>query len=75
MMVRLPPMGVKLSEDIEFREGNPNPFRARVRWFDPETRRRLSRSEMLPDEDAAEQWLQRMRRAANRGITPDRAAA
>ncbi|MFB7763448.1 tyrosine-type recombinase/integrase [Streptomyces xiamenensis] len=75
MMVRLPPMGVKLSEDIEFREGNPNPFRARVRWFDPETRRRLSRSEMLLDEDAAKQWLERMRRAANRGITPDRAAA
>ncbi|WNI18699.1 tyrosine-type recombinase/integrase [Actinacidiphila sp. ITFR-21] len=70
MAAQTPPQGVKLSTDIEYRPGNPNPHRARVRWFDPQTKRRLSRSEMLPDEKAAQAWIDRMERAANRGITP-----
>lgn len=64
------PMGVKLSTDIEYRPGNPNPHRARVRWFDPQTKKRLSRSEMLPTNEAAEQWLVRLKKAASRGVTP-----
>jgi integrase len=63
-------MGVRLSADIEYRAGNPNPHRARVRWTDPQTGKRLSRSEMLPTQDAAQAWLDRMHRAAGRGITP-----
>ncbi|WP_042430217.1 tyrosine-type recombinase/integrase [Streptacidiphilus anmyonensis] len=66
----LPPIGVKVSEDIEYRAGFPNPFRARVRWKDPQTKRRVSRSEMLPTEDAAQAWLTRLRKAASRGIDP-----
>jgi integrase len=64
------PMGVKLSTDIEYRSGNPNPHRARVRWIDPQTKRRLSRSEMLPTHDAAEAWIDRLKKAAARGVTP-----
>ncbi|MGK5534301.1 tyrosine-type recombinase/integrase [Streptomyces sp. URMC 129] len=71
MTQQMPPMGVKLSEDVEYREGFPNPFRARVRWFDPQTKRRLSRSQMLPTDDDARAWLDRMHRAARRGVTPD----
>jgi integrase len=70
MAQQMPPMGVKLSEDVEYRPGNPNPFRARVRWFDPQTKRRRSCSEMLPTDEAAQSWLARVRRAASRGITP-----
>jgi integrase len=65
-----PPVGVKLSTDIEYRDGNPNPYRARVRWFEPGTKQRRSRSEMLPTEEAARAWIKRMQRAASRGITP-----
>lgn len=65
-----PPTGVRLSTDIEHRPGNPNPYRARVRWFDPQTRKRRSRSEMLPTEDAAREWIKRMERVASRGVTP-----
>lgn len=70
MTQQAPPIGVKLSVDVEYREGNPNPFRARVRWFDPETKQRKSRSEMLPTDEAAQAWIKRMQRAASRGITP-----
>ncbi|MDF9817235.1 site-specific integrase [Streptomyces sp. SPB162] len=65
-----PPLGVKLSTDVEYRAGFPNPFRARVRWFDPTTKRRLSRSEMLPTEEKAQAWIGRMQRAASRGVDP-----
>lgn len=70
MSAQTPPAGVKLATDIEYRPGNPNPHRARVRWIDPQTKRRVSRSEMLPSEDSANAWLDRMRKAASRGITP-----
>ncbi|WKX69414.1 site-specific integrase [Streptomyces sp. XD-27] len=70
MAQQTPPIGVKLTVDVEYRAGFPNPHRARVRWFDPETKKRLSRSEMLPDEDAAQAWVDRMVRAASRGATP-----
>jgi hypothetical protein len=66
----LPPLGVSLSEDIEYRAGFPNPYRARVRWKDPQTKRRVSHSEMLPTEDDAQAWLDRLRKAASRGINP-----
>lgn len=68
------PAGVSVSTDIEYRSGNPNPFRARVRWVDPRTRRRRSRSEMLPTEEEARLWIKRMKRAASRGVSPAVAA-
>jgi hypothetical protein len=39
------PTGVSLSADIEYREDRPTPYKARVRWIDPATGRRLSISE------------------------------
>jgi integrase len=65
---------VKLADDIEYRPGNPNPHRARVRWIDPQTKRRVSRSEMLPTEDAAQAWIDRMKKTASRGVSPATAA-
>jgi integrase len=65
------PLGVKVSTDIEFREGNPNPYRARVRWFDPVTNDRKSKSEMLPTSHSAEEWVKRVERLAGRGVTPE----
>ncbi|MER5865909.1 site-specific integrase [Kitasatospora sp. NPDC002040] len=68
-----PPIGVKLSTDIEFRPQYTNPYRARVRWTDPATGRRPGRSEMHPTSEAAEQWITDMQRLAVRGVTPDTA--
>ena len=38
------PVGVSLSADIEYRPTRPEPYRARVRWTDPATKRRKSKS-------------------------------
>src|SRR5690242_2041048 len=64
-----PPIGVALTADIEVRDG-PNPYRARVRWFDPVTRRRKSRSAALPTPDAAADWIDKLRGAARGGVDP-----
>ena len=64
------PVGVKLSTDIEYRPDRPNPYRARVRWFDPATKRRLSLSEGKADEDEAQEWLQDIIEAAQAGLSP-----
>ncbi|MEV0481845.1 site-specific integrase [Streptomyces sp. NPDC050508] len=64
------PVGVKLSTDIEYRPDRPNPYRARVRWFDPATKRRLSLSEGKADEDEAQEWLQDIIDAAQAGLSP-----
>ncbi|MFJ1931572.1 tyrosine recombinase XerC [Kitasatospora sp. NPDC086801] len=70
------PVGVKLRTDIEYRAGNPNPYRARVRWTDPaDSRMRLSRSTMFPTEDSAQDWLDRIMKAAGRGVSVDLATA
>ena len=66
----LPPMGVSLSEDIEVREGRRKPYRARVRWVDPATGERKSKSESFDEETKAEAWFEVMRRAASRGVDP-----
>ncbi|WP_067476434.1 tyrosine-type recombinase/integrase [Actinomadura hibisca] len=67
-----PPLGVSLSADIEFREGRPKPYRARVRWFVPGSapRRRTSVSESFAEEDQAKAWIDQMRQAARRGVDP-----
>ncbi|MGW7291861.1 site-specific integrase [Streptomyces xiamenensis] len=64
------PIGISLSDDIEFRPDRPTPYRARVRWVDPDTKQRPSRSAAFDDEDQAREWIDRMRKAARRGVTP-----
>ncbi|MFF7532948.1 hypothetical protein ACFZB2_28155 [Streptomyces bobili] len=64
------PVGVRLSTDIEYRPDRPHPYRARVRWFDPATKRRLSLSEGKADEDQAQEWLQDIIEAAQAGLSP-----
>ncbi|MFI9787899.1 tyrosine-type recombinase/integrase [Kitasatospora sp. NPDC051984] len=69
------PVGVKISTDIEYRPGNPNPYRARVRWVDPVTKARPSRSSMFPTGDEAQDWLDRIAKAAGRGVSVNLATA
>jgi integrase len=64
------PIGVSLAGDVEYREGRPHPYRARVRWTDPVTKRRMSRSESVDDPDAANDWIEGMRRLARGGVDP-----
>ncbi|MYQ63161.1 hypothetical protein GA0115242_10726, partial [Streptomyces sp. SolWspMP-5a-2] len=64
------PVGVRLSTDIEYRPDRPKPYRARVRWFDPTTKQRLSLSEGKADEDEAQEWLQSIIDAAQAGLPP-----
>ncbi|MFC0112623.1 tyrosine-type recombinase/integrase [Kibdelosporangium aridum] len=64
------PVGVSLSCDIEHRPDRPLPYRARARWVDPVTKRRPSRSESFDNKHDAKGWLDRIQRAAARGIDP-----
>ena len=64
------PVGVKIRPDIEFRSDRAKPYKARIRWIDPTTKRRLSISESFETEDEAKDWIARMQRAAARGIDP-----
>ena len=65
--MRTPPPGVRLSFDSEPR---PNGFRARVRWTDPDTRRQVSRAEVVPDETAVEDFFGRILAAVATEIDP-----
>ncbi len=67
------PIGVSLSADVEYREGRPRPYKARIRWVDPATSRRRSLSESAVDADAAEAWIAVMRDAARAGLDLDMA--
>jgi integrase len=67
---RLPPIGVSLSADVEFRDGRPKPYRARVRWIDPTTKRRPSKSESFATPEAAQAWIDAMHQAARGGVDP-----
>ncbi|RDH76595.1 site-specific integrase [Mycolicibacterium moriokaense] len=72
MTAKIPlPLGISLSSDIE--ERSCGTYRARVRWIEPATRRRLSKSETFATREAAEDWVNRMRQAAGRGIEPNTA--
>lgn len=64
------PIGVPLSADVEYRPGRPRPYRARVRWVDPHTKRRLSKSEAFGADDAAAEWIAAMRQASAGGVSP-----
>ena len=54
-----PPVGVSLSADVEYREDRRKPYRARVRWVDPVTKQRWSRSESFGSSEAAQDWMTR----------------
>ncbi|MCX4595896.1 site-specific integrase [Streptomyces sp. NBC_01549] len=64
------PVGVRLSTDIEYRPDRPTPYRARVRWTDPASKRRQSLSEGKDSEEEAQEWLQAIIEAAQAGLTP-----
>jgi hypothetical protein len=66
----VPPVGVSLSSDVEYRDGRPHPYRARVRWVDPDSKRRTSRSESADTPEAAQAWIDAMMRAARGGVDP-----
>ncbi|MEV0087261.1 site-specific integrase [Saccharopolyspora sp. NPDC050642] len=65
-----PPIGVSLSADVEYLPDRPSPYRARVRWTDPQTGKRPSLSESCQTEEQAATWIDRMKRAASAGIDP-----
>ncbi|WP_216205498.1 tyrosine-type recombinase/integrase [Amycolatopsis aidingensis] len=67
------PVGVSVSSDIEHRPDRATPFRARVRWVDPVTKKRQSKSEAFADEDEAESWISRIKRVAAQGVDPNTA--
>jgi integrase len=66
----MPPTGMSLSGDVEFREGRALPYRARVRWVEPSTKKRPSKSEQFATEAEATAWIDGMKRAAAAGIDP-----
>lgn len=70
MRAATPPVGVSLSADVEHRPNRRAPFRARVRWMDPATKRRQSKSEAFETEEAAINWVAGLRRAALGGVDP-----
>lgn len=65
------PVGVRLSSDIEERSDyGRRPFKARVRWIDPVTKKRPSLSEPFESREEAEAWIDRLIRYAAQGIDP-----
>ena len=62
------PVGVAVSADIEYRDGRKLPYRARVRWVDPSTKERKSKSEQFATGDEANAWIDRMQKAAAGGV-------
>lgn len=68
------PLGVTVRGDIEKRN-RAKPFRARVRWSDPATGARPSKSESFDTEDEAQEWIDKITRAASRGVDPKTATS
>ncbi|MFF0148600.1 site-specific recombinase XerD [Amycolatopsis sulphurea] len=64
------PLGISLSTDIEYRPDRTMAYRARVRWVDPVTKKRPSKSESFDNSEDAEAWIDGMKRAAAQGIDP-----
>ncbi|MDO3647745.1 tyrosine-type recombinase/integrase [Nocardia mangyaensis] len=68
------PLGVEIRADIEER-GKTSRFRARVRWTDPTTKSRPSKSESFGTREEAEEWVAGIKDAAARGVDPKTATA
>lgn len=64
------PVGVQVRSNVEHRPDRAKPYKARVRWTDPATKKRPSTSESFVTEEEATAWLARMERAAARGLDP-----
>ena len=64
------PLGISLSSDVEVRADRATPFRARVQWIDPVTKKRCPKSEAFDTRDAAVDWVTRMERAAGTRSRP-----
>lgn len=63
-------VGVQIRPNIEYRPDRAKPYKARVRWTDPSTKKRSSTSESFDTDDDAKAWIERMERAAAQGIDP-----
>jgi len=61
----VPPIGVKVSTDLEHRSYG---IRARARWTDPQTKKRIIRSSIVLDETAAEAFFAGLRDSTTIGI-------
>jgi hypothetical protein len=64
------PLGVSISADVEYRPDRPKSYRARVRWVDPATKKRSSKSEAFETEAGALNWINNIRELAAGGISP-----
>ncbi|GAA3148193.1 site-specific integrase [Nonomuraea salmonea] len=64
------PVGITLASDVEHRPDRRMPYRARVRWIDPVSKRRLSKSESVATPEAAAAWIEAMEKAARGGVDP-----
>jgi hypothetical protein len=64
---RIPPIGVRLSHDVERRTYG---FRARVRWTDPISKERQSRTSVVKTMEEVEDFFARMSRASEHGTDP-----
>ena len=65
-----PPPGLSLQGDIEYRPDRPLSYRARVRWTNPASRTRHSKSEAFAGRTQAEAWIEEMQRLARGGVDP-----
>lgn len=68
------PLGIGLRSDIDFR-GKAGSCRARVRWSDPVTKKRASKSASFGTRDEAESWITQIEQASARGVNPKTATA
>lgn len=64
------PLGVPVRGDVEHRSDRAQPFRARVRWSDPATMQRRSKSESFDSEHSARAWIERVQQLATAGVDP-----
>ncbi|HBS07289.1 MAG TPA: site-specific integrase, partial [Microbacterium sp.] len=60
----MPPVGVKLTTDVERRVDG---FRARVRWTDPSTKKRVGRVTHVRTAEEVEEFFEQMRAATETG--------
>jgi hypothetical protein len=66
---RRPPLGVRLTVDIERFEGpRLTVWRARIRWHDPSTGQRELVKRTHHSEEAALEWIERMQHTARTGV-------
>lgn len=61
---RMPPVGVKLTTDVERRTDG---FRARVRWTDPSTHKRVGRVAHVRSQEEVEEFFEQMRASTETG--------